>query len=76
VRFFSSPGVYAWDSEVKDYLLASFRRLVQNPSGLAKVSRYIDRQEEHHRRGTLSDLLEKFECEEDDWPEGNLLKAS
>ena len=41
---------------------------------LAKVSRYIDRQEEHHRRGTLSDLLEKFECEEDDWPEGNLLK--
>ena len=37
---------------------------------LAKVSRYIDRQEEHHRRGTLSDLLEKFECEEDDWPEG------
>ena len=43
---------------------------------LAKVSRYIDRQEEHHRRGTLSGLLEKFECEEDDWPEGNLMKAS
>ena len=41
---------------------------------LAKVSRYIDRQEEHHRRGTLSDLLENFECEEDDWREGNLLK--
>ena len=41
---------------------------------LAKVSRYIDRQEEHHSRGTLSDLLERFECEEDDWPEGNLLK--
>ena len=37
---------------------------------LVKVSHYIDRQEEHHRRGTLSDLLETFECEEDDWPEG------
>ncbi len=35
-----------------------------------KVSHYIDRQEEHHRRGTLSDLLERFECEKDDWPEG------
>ena len=37
---------------------------------IPKVSRYIDRQEEHHRRGSLSDLLERFECEEDDWPEG------
>ena len=43
---------------------------------LVKVSRYIDRQEEHHRRGTLSDLLEKFECQEDDWPEGDVVKAS
>ena len=34
---------------------------------IAKVSRYIDRQEEHHRRGTLSDLLEQNECEQDDW---------
>ena len=37
---------------------------------LVKVSRYIDRQREHRRRGTLANLLEKFECEEDDWPEG------
>ena len=32
-----------------------------------KVSRYIDRQEEHHRRGNLSELLEQVECDEDDW---------
>jgi len=32
------------------------------------VSRYIDRQEEHHRRGKLSEMLERFECDEDDWP--------
>ena len=37
---------------------------------LVKVSHYIERQEEHHRRGNLSDLLERFEREEDDWPEG------
>ena len=37
---------------------------------LEKVSRYIDRQEDHHRRGTLSELLERYESEEDDWPEG------
>jgi hypothetical protein len=46
---------------------------------LVKVSRYIDRQEEPHRCGTLSDLLERFECEEDDWPEGveeSLLKEA
>jgi len=43
---------------------------------LVKVSHYIDRQEEHHRRGNLSDLLERFECEEDDWPEGTMEKAS
>jgi REP element-mobilizing transposase RayT len=35
---------------------------------IAKVSRYIDRQEEHHRRGSLSALLETYDCEEDDWP--------
>ena len=43
---------------------------------IPKVSRYIDRQEEHHRRGSLSDLLERLEWGEDDWPEGNLVKAS
>ena len=32
-----------------------------------KVTRYIDRQEEHHRRGNLSDLLEKCESNDDDW---------
>jgi len=42
---------------------------------LVKVSHYIDRQEDH-RRGNLSDLLERFECEEDDWPEGIMEKAS
>ena len=41
---------------------------------IPKVSRYIDRQEEHHRRGSLSDLLERLEWGEDDWPEGNLVK--
>jgi REP element-mobilizing transposase RayT len=35
---------------------------------LAKVSRYIDRQEDHHRRGRLSALLETVETNEDDWP--------
>ena len=37
---------------------------------LAKVSRYIDQQEEHHRKGTLSALLETMEIQKDDWPEG------
>jgi REP element-mobilizing transposase RayT len=37
---------------------------------LPKVSRYIDNQEEHHRRGSLSVLLERTESEADDWPEG------
>ena len=32
-----------------------------------KVSRYIDRQEEHHRRGNVSDLLERYEDNEEDW---------
>lgn len=34
---------------------------------IEKVSRYIDRQEDHHRRGNLSALLEKFETDDDDW---------
>jgi len=34
---------------------------------ITKVSRYIDQQEEHHRRGRLSNLLEKYEGDEDDW---------
>ena len=34
---------------------------------LPKVSTYIDRQEEHHRRKTLSELLETSETNEDDW---------
>jgi REP element-mobilizing transposase RayT len=37
---------------------------------LEKVIHYIDHQEEHHRKGRLSDLLERCETEEDDWPEG------
>ena len=37
---------------------------------LARVSRYIDQQEEHHRKGTLSAVLETTEIQEDDWPEG------
>ncbi len=36
---------------------------------LSKVSNYIDRQEEHHRRNTLSGLLETCESEQDDWNE-------
>ena len=34
---------------------------------IPKVSRYIDRQEEHHRRGNLSMLLETFETDDDNW---------
>jgi REP element-mobilizing transposase RayT len=34
---------------------------------IEKVARYIDRQEEHHRRGKLSDVLETFETNDDDW---------
>lgn len=34
---------------------------------LEKVSRYIDRQEEHHRSGRLSEALERIESEVDDW---------
>jgi REP element-mobilizing transposase RayT len=34
-----------------------------------KVSRYIDNQEEHHRNGRLSDLLERYRTEgNEDWP--------
>jgi len=33
---------------------------------LDKVSRYIDRQEEHHRSGRLSEILERIESEIDD----------
>jgi hypothetical protein len=36
---------------------------------LGKVSRYIEEQEEHHRKGKLSALLEMAEIQEDDWPE-------
>jgi REP element-mobilizing transposase RayT len=45
---------------------------------LAKVSRYIDNQEEHHRKGTLSALLETTEILENDWPEdaGSPLKGA
>jgi putative transposase len=38
---------------------------------LERVARYIDGQEEHHRSGRLSVLLETTETEEDDWPERN-----
>ncbi|MCY2990810.1 MAG: IS200/IS605 family transposase [Planctomycetota bacterium] len=40
---------------------------------LDKVSRYIDNQEAHHSQGRLSELLETFETEEDDWPEGMII---
>ena len=45
---------------------------------LAKVSRYIDQQEERHRKGTLSALLETTEIQEHDWPEetGSPLKGA
>jgi len=36
---------------------------------LPKVSRYIDQQKEHHRKGTLSALLERTEIEKEDWTE-------
>jgi REP element-mobilizing transposase RayT len=32
-----------------------------------KVNRYIDNQEEHHRTGHLSEVLERIEVDEDDW---------
>jgi hypothetical protein len=35
---------------------------------IQKVSRYIDRQEEHHSRGRISQLLETYQSNEDDWP--------
>ena len=43
---------------------------------LTKVSTYIDRQEEHHKRDTLSQLLETYETENDDWDEFTRGKAS
>src|SRR5215471_17522789 len=43
---------------------------------LPKVSNYIDRQEEHHRRNTLSNLLETYETERDEWIELIAGKAS
>ncbi len=43
---------------------------------LPKVSAYIDRQEEHHTRNTLSELLETCETEFDDWNKREEEKAS
>ena len=43
---------------------------------LSKVSAYIDRQEEHHKRNTLSDLLETYDIERDDWNDLVGTKAS
>ena len=34
---------------------------------LSTVSRYIDRQEDHHKSHKLSDLLETIDIEADDW---------
>jgi len=34
---------------------------------IENVARYIDRQEEHHRRGNVSALLETVKTEDDDW---------
>jgi putative transposase len=34
---------------------------------IEKVARYIDRQEEHHRRAKLSAVLETVETNDDDW---------
>jgi REP element-mobilizing transposase RayT len=34
---------------------------------IAKVSRYIDREENNHRRGKVSTLLEMVEADDDDW---------
>jgi putative transposase len=34
---------------------------------IEKVAGYIDRQEEHHRRGKLSAVLETVETADDDW---------
>jgi len=42
---------------------------------LSKVSHYIDHQEEHHRRGSLSAMLERSEIDLDDWPEDAGFKA-
>ena len=43
---------------------------------LSKLSKDIDRQEEHHRRNSLSELLETYETEKDDWAELSRGKAS
>ncbi len=42
---------------------------------LEAVSRYIDNQEEHHRKGRVSALLEMTEAAEADWPEGGEREA-
>jgi len=42
---------------------------------LEKVSRYIDNQEQHHRSGRLSALLESVDAEEDDWEAAHGAKA-
>ena len=34
---------------------------------LAKVMKYIDNQEDHHRGRRLSEVLERIDVEEDDW---------
>jgi hypothetical protein len=49
---------------------AGYGVLTLRKDELDKVSRYIDNQEAHHSQGRLSELLETFETEEDDWREG------
>ncbi|MFY9611881.1 MAG: IS200/IS605 family transposase [Blastocatellia bacterium] len=35
-----------------------------------RVARHVDNQEEHHRNGKVSTLLESFESVDSEWPEG------
>ena len=37
---------------------------------LEKVCQYVDHQEEHHRSAKVSALLETWETEHEEWPEG------
>jgi putative transposase len=46
---------------------AGYGVLTIRKGDVEKVNRFIDNQEEHHRVGNLSDVLERIEVDEDDW---------
>jgi len=46
---------------------AGYGAMTLRKDELDKVCRYVDNQEEHHRTGRLSEVLERIDVDEEDW---------